>query len=231
MNPKQKRGIAVVAPSDETLPRSPARLYWRKFVHAGAIDHKNLEKYSIESTGFPFEHVGDLARSAEAFTHYRDQNRVLLGSPAFWQAFRNAEIIYLLDPYFDDVCYSMLLNQSSLALRSNDGARQDITVFTEKSISNHMLQAAADDLRKHATIALFRFRDVGLSSSKDARTGIHDRIALFDRYIWHCGATIGGMYPHVSALSGAWLDEQGQLRRFFERLVDKGRSARAGKNV
>ena len=44
---------------------------------------------------------------------------------------------------------------------------------------------------------------------------VHDRFAIMDGEIWHCGASICGMHAALNAVSRGWVDEEGKLMEFF----------------
>ena len=41
---------------------------------------------------------------------------------------------------------------------------------------------------------------------------VHDRFAIMDGEIWHCGASIGGTHPSLNALTHGWKDENNAFR-------------------
>jgi hypothetical protein len=47
---------------------------------------------------------------------------------------------------------------------------------------------------------------------------IHDRYAIVDDVLWHCGATIGGLHHCINAISYGWSAHETKAVEFFERL-------------
>lgn len=198
------------------------RLYWRKFNHGHC--QTTVERES-EFTSFPFDHLGEIAQSHQAFTNYRQNSNNLLGSHAFWQAFRASQTIFIIDQYFDALCLQRIRKESTMAVKSYDGPKtQFITIFTNETIKNidNGEQINSDyDMSSHITV--YNFTDAGLNAPSDKKAGIHDRIALLDDQIWHCGATIAGMHPGVNALSGGWPDKGERMYKFFVHLASNSK--------
>ncbi|MFW6224024.1 MAG: hypothetical protein ACOC4R_00035 [Bacteroidota bacterium] len=211
----------VASPSLDESPAAPL-LYWRKFGHGHC--QTTIERES-EFSYFPFDHLGDMAISHQAFTDYRQNSSNLLGSHVFWQAFRVSQTIFIIDQYFDVLCLQRIRMESTMAVKSNDGPRtQFITIFTNETINNNNFDqqtSSASGMPNH--IIVYNFTDAGLNVSSEKKAVIHDRIALLDDQIWHCGATIAGMHPGVNALSGGWPDKEKRMHKFFEHLVSKAK--------
>ena len=45
---------------------------------------------------------------------------------------------------------------------------------------------------------------------------VHDRFAIIDNELWHCGATVGGLHNLVNAATRGWVAENHDAKRFFE---------------
>ena len=50
---------------------------------------------------------------------------------------------------------------------------------------------------------------------------IHDRFALIDGELWHCGATVGGVHPGLNALSRGWNGCENRFLEFFQEIWEK----------
>lgn len=47
---------------------------------------------------------------------------------------------------------------------------------------------------------------------------MHDRFAIIDGVLWHCGATIGGLHRAINAMSFGWSAHKTKAIIFFDRL-------------
>jgi hypothetical protein len=49
---------------------------------------------------------------------------------------------------------------------------------------------------------------------------IHDRFAIIDDVLWHCGATVGGLHNAINAMTFGWSANTTNAIAFFERLCE-----------
>lgn len=47
---------------------------------------------------------------------------------------------------------------------------------------------------------------------------VHDRFAVIDDVLWHCGATIGGLHDFINAITFGWSVRETKAAEFFDRL-------------
>jgi hypothetical protein len=47
---------------------------------------------------------------------------------------------------------------------------------------------------------------------------VHDRFAVIDDVLWHCGATIGGLHHAINAMTFGWSAHETKAVEFFDRL-------------
>jgi hypothetical protein len=47
---------------------------------------------------------------------------------------------------------------------------------------------------------------------------VHDRFAVIDDVLWHCGATIGGLHHEINAMTFGWSAHETKAFEFFDRL-------------
>jgi hypothetical protein len=55
-------------------------------------------------------------------------------------------------------------------------------------------------------------------NSKVEMPEIHDRFAIIDDVLWHCGATVGGMHNAINAMTFGWSAHTTNAVAFFEKL-------------
>lgn len=49
----------------------------------------------------------------------------------------------------------------------------------------------------------------------------HDRFAIIDDELWHCGANVGGTYHKLNAYSRGWCAHETKAIEYFERIWDR----------
>ena len=59
---------------------------------------------------------------------------------------------------------------------------------------------------------------LNLRSVRGGVPDIHDRYAIVDDVLWHCGATIGGLHHSINAMSYGWSARDTRAIEFFQRL-------------
>jgi hypothetical protein len=59
---------------------------------------------------------------------------------------------------------------------------------------------------------------LNLSKPSKDMPEIHDRFAVVDNVLWHCGATIGGLHNAINAMTFGWSAVDTRAIAFFERV-------------
>jgi hypothetical protein len=59
---------------------------------------------------------------------------------------------------------------------------------------------------------------LNLSKSLKDMPEVHDRFAVIDDVLWHCGATIGGLHNAINAMTYGWSALDTRAIAFFERV-------------
>jgi hypothetical protein len=49
---------------------------------------------------------------------------------------------------------------------------------------------------------------------------VHDRFAVIDDVLWHCGSTVGGLHYAINAMTFGWSVQQTRAEKFFLRVCD-----------
>lgn len=157
----------------------------------------------------------------EEASTYKDKNNphgISLSIREFWDAFRKSVDILFADPYFAPIhYYRMITELKNLSASIGSGANKIIRIYGKNNIP--ALKSCETAVKKSApqvynTCSI----EIGiLPSSKSI--DVHDRFAIMDGEIWHCGAAVGGMHEAVSAVSRGWPDTNDQMKNFF---INKG---------
>ncbi len=136
------------------------------------------------------------------------------GSQEFWDAFSQSESVVFADKFFSPSNYRRMIIELERKNSSKQGSDEmNIFIFCLKTISD--LEKCHKEFKKKKQSIYERF-SIKIGKLIDAGSiHIHDRFAIMDGEIWHCGAAVGGMHGSLNALSRGWLDKDNQLYEFF----------------
>jgi hypothetical protein len=143
-------------------------------------------------------------------------------SPAFRSAARNArERIWVVDDYLltsdesverlGEMLFDTGATDIRLATAENAGAR-DWAIYLrglEQDLQNRNPSGVPICVRILLNLRKAQMRDL---------PEIHDRFAIIDDVLWHCGATIGGLHNAINAMTFGWSARDTKAITFFERL-------------
>jgi hypothetical protein len=161
---------------------------------------------------------GDAKRFPENHEYHERRKRGHGGaiSAEFRSAVRRArDRIWVLDDYLfsDDKSARCLINVLL------DTAAIDIKLATSEKIRAkewaRYLKALEPDFRNRTRIKVsLNLRKTDVRDMVD----VHDRFAVIDDVLWHCGATIGGLHPAINAMTFGWSVRETRADEFFDRL-------------
>jgi hypothetical protein len=176
---------------------------------------------------------GDLKWFPEDDSYRERFNRGMGGavSRAFRDAVRVArQRVWLLDEYLLgddpsrdqlwDLFYDTGASDIRVVTASNDGADERARSLKELEPA---LQARAPGPPPQIKIYL------NLKKPMKGLPEIHDRFAIIDDVLWHCGATVGGLHHQINAMTFGWSAEGTRAAEFFNRICklldqDNGRT-------
>lgn len=149
----------------------------------------------------------------DSYRYFR-KAKPLPSSKIFWKAFREATIVYFTDRYFiKDGIHEILLEEILQAKEERRRTPQNIVIFSDvcdkSTLQSNIQHKFGINNIKECIIEILSFPN---------NYNIHDRFALFDDNIWHCGATIGGTHGAFHAISGPWKDIDGRMGELFGKM-------------
>jgi len=165
---------------------------------------------------------GDLERFPENDSYREREKRGIGGavSPAFRNAVHLARNrIWLLDEQLlrDDKSVRHLVGlfedtsatDIKIVTASKEGA-------TERAKWLKDLEKEKQESRRGTPLRI----QISLNLNKAMRNvpNIHDRFAVIDDVLWHCGATIGGLHNAINAMTFGWSAHTTHAVDFFNRL-------------
>lgn len=137
---------------------------------------------------------------------------IILGSKKFWQCFNESADITFIDKYFDKHMYNKMLNELIGTQERYDNISKNIAICCCELKEIHKIHQEKREVcpltYKQNIIEVLELRN---------GDNVHDRFAIMDGEIWHCGASIGGTHPSLNALTHGWKDENNALRNFFRK--------------
>ena len=226
MGNKQKKSRC---PSEIVRPQMPVipskmrthekKLIWPCFSYSETKDKflgKFLEQDSDVFPGIEAVYQNyDIFNEAKEFINEGEVDfpGIGLGIKEFWDAFRQGQDILLADPHFSPIQYRRVLAILDDVLSDKDERlSKDIRIYGRNNIKN-LVEYAKNKKKEYLRIhELFKLSIWALPGKKGT---VHDRFAIMDCEIWHCGASICGMHGGLNAVSCGWIDKEGQLRNFF----------------
>lgn len=166
----------------------------------------------------------DVVKSPQCFKQVADDKNVVSvpkddiwnppRSKLFWTAFRASHEAYFTDRYFEkENIHSVVVEETLRVHRDSGRTPQSIVIFLESrrcdELKSRMAKMLNDGgvMRCHVEVLIF-----------PENYQIHDRFALFDDNIWHCGATVGGVHGAFHAISGPWNDIDGKMKTLFNKM-------------
>ena len=185
----------------EQLPVGP-RLLWPSIRYG-----KGMERH--DATHFP---DADAIRDRRDFITAGNE----LSLRAFEEAVVGAEVhVFVLDHHFDkqgaDILGGALVLSQVRDVRLLTG-RGSLAETDREELENVLTQSCNEERHDRRPVAV-RWR---ATLSTDRFPFLHDRFAIIDEGLWHFGATVGGGYPRLTAVSGPWSARATRAIDFFQ---------------
>ena len=135
---------------------------------------------------------------------------------AFEEAVEGAEVhVFVLDHHFDkqgaDVLGGALMLSQVRDVRLLTG-RGSLADADREELENMLTQSCNEERHDNRPVAV-RWR---ATLSTHGYPFLHDRFAIIDEALWHFGATVGGGYSGLTAVSGPWSATATRAIDFFE---------------
>ena len=144
----------------------------------------------------------------------RAEQGSLIGSELFWNAAVNAEELRVVDIQLDKhsmrwirdyfIERKVKLNKVEILCGSNN--RDEVRAAFDE------LVVSCQQSNSKVTMTIKQTLD------KNKPPYIHDRFALIDGELWHCGATVGGLHNGFNAMSRGWSAEEHKFNEFFKEI-------------
>lgn len=180
------------------------QLLWPKFIPSG-------DGFLEDDDTVFCRNRDEVKAQRKFFNKIKNEQGISMGSRLFWESFRLSKDILLVDRFFCTESYQRMLIELRDIFHARDGNKKNILIFCEKDyneISKLRNNPQKEDMK------LFSIFSVEIKRLEMHYTS-HDRFAIMDHEIWHCGAAVGGMHGELSALSRGWRDENDCLRKYF----------------
>ena len=200
MKPLINTNISTASPQDVKLK---PELLWPAICESG-LQACDMRKTPTES---------------QIFNKYKKWNdeKKLFHSTEFWDAATKAEEIRIIDPHLD--IYAMKMIRELLGLATDI---KILRILIKKDQEYRDVANVFEDLR----IILEELGCRGNLQLKQCLDNtkfpyVHDRFAILDGELWHCGTTVGGLHHSLSALSRGWDDRQHEFKELFDKTWER----------
>jgi hypothetical protein len=156
---------------------------------------------------------------------YHERLKMGIGG-AMSRAFRSAvrvarQRVWLLDEYLldDDPSCDQL---GSLFYETGASDLRVVTASKPNVVERaNWLKSLEQDLQSRSPGTPPQIRIyVNLKKSVRGLPKVHDRFAIVDDVLWHCGATIGGLHDQINALTFGWSAQGTKAVEFFDRICN-----------
>lgn len=219
-------------PSEITQPRPAVipngsyekKLIWPYFTYSeikSGFLGDYLERDSDTFPGFNVVYQNHVIFN-EAKEFHKDEDDfpgIGLGIKEFWETFRQRTEILLADPHFSTIQYRRMISILDEMLSSNDGKTgKDIQIYGRNKIKKLVEYAEKEKQEYQRIYETFKISIWELPSGRGA---VHDRFAIMNGEIWHCGASICGMHSALNAVSRGWVDKDDKLKDFFMKTGER----------
>ena len=158
--------------------------------------------------------IGDsesMKNQKNAFSKIQREEKYSPGSNTFWNCFRVSTDILFVDNFFDENAYRRMLRELKEVFKARDKFKKSIQIYCSDKYTE-VCNLHSESVKGNGE--MFAFFSVKINRL-EMWNSTHDRFAIMDQEIWHCGAAVGGMHGSLSALSRGWKDENDCLKKYF----------------
>lgn len=153
-----------------------------------------------------------MKEQSKSFDKIQKQQKFSPGSDTFWKCFRLSKDILFVDKFFNEYGYRRMIWELKNCFKARDKSSKFIQIYCLEE--NYIKLQRLHNESKIENEKLLNFFSVTIKQI-EMQNSTHDRFAIMDKEIWHCGAAIGGMHGALSALSRGWKDENDCLKKYF----------------
>lgn len=192
------------------IPLTPA-LIWPNF------EFSNMSNKIIEKDEHEFCYFSGWNTQLANYDTFKSIYQICPGSSEFWEKFRESKDIIFWDKFFDEDAIRRVDHELKLVTSNilGDKIYKEIYILCENDYDK--ITKIYEDLKDYS-IDVYKKNMIKIYKVKNA-DWFHDRFAIMDQEIWHCGSTPGGIERCLNALSRGWYDRDNRLRKFFLEAV------------
>jgi hypothetical protein len=122
----------------------------------------------------------------------------------------------------DDYLFADNKSAERLIITLFDTAAIDIKLATSeqagaKEWARYLMALVPDFQRRNPATRIQVSLNLRKTELRDM-VDVHDRFAIIDDVLWHCGATIGGLHHAINAMTFGWSAHETRAVDFFDRL-------------
>ena len=202
-------------------PQLKPKIIWPRFEYNPNNDpgEKNFFRrfVEIDSDTFPGDYAirqnKNIYEQAICSDNYKDSDYgISLGIKEFWDKFCHSTNILFADSHFDIIHFRRIeFELERLLLSKENSHAMEISIYCRSNLKN---LTEYNSKQKSANPRIYDIAHISIGKLPD-KDLIHDRFAIMDEEIWHCGAAVGGMHGALNAVSRGWKDTENMLRNFL----------------
>lgn len=218
-NNRRAKNPIVRQPTSENVQKKDQlekKLIWP---YLSYVEDREIDSYFFRGNAEVYENKSIFDSVSGISQNINDPAGYALGIREFWEAFSQSSDILFADPYFAPIHYRRMIKELE-KISNTRGDKPEMTIIIYGRNNMSILNKVASELKRSKAKI---YSDVSISIGElPPKDIVHDRFAIMDGEIWHCGAAIGGMHGALNAVSRGWFDEKGRLKNFF---IKKGVNA------
>lgn len=198
--------------SDQVAALLKPTLIWPNFImrdYSAEIIEKDEYEFCY-SLGFDIQ--------LKNYKEFKANHGICPGSNEFWKKFRESKNIIFWDKFFDVEAIERVDYELNLISKDVLDNKIDKEIYILCGNDIDKVKNKYDDFCKQDS-DIYTRNLIKIHSVRD-KDWFHDRFAIMDQEIWHCGSTVGGIEPCMNVLSRGWFDKDNKLRKFFLKAVD-----------
>lgn len=206
---------------DKSRELSP-KIIWPLWEYAtngesGFEKYKEIDSYTFPGTKAICQNYRIYDEASGALKDRNNPQGMSLGIKEFWDEFYRTEDVLFADPYFAPIHYRRMIRELNKTIKRIDDVNdKQIHIYGRNNIN--LLRDCAEAFKKKYP-EVYGTVTIKIGELPNSGIDVHDRFAIMDGEIWHCGAAVGGMHGSLSAVSRGWADKDNLMRKFF---MDKG---------
>lgn len=188
----------------EKLPGPPSQ---KQYILQEMPEYINIDTCRPGNPNFPYHPEGT------AYNNALSHGSLNLTNSRFWTSFSHCHKAFFVDKYMgENRSWKLICSKLDFLERQKSRKPEMITAFVDAHDIDNMKSEFWEK------ITALRINKVSIDILAIPEY-VHDRFALFDFELWHCGASAAGSHHKLNAISGPWPDKKRRFRKFLNNEI------------